>query len=109
MANKQSLQQCEECTNKSARVERKIERFCRWVGRVALSGLWNFMARLPGASPLTKWRRTMGANGGRLATDGSVLQGRLTRTHWQMIVLGNWADTHLGIETGAIRKMNSDP
>ena len=51
----------------------------------------------------------MGTKGGKLAADGSVLQGRLTRTHWKMIVLGNWADTHLGIKTGAVRIMNSGP
>ena len=109
MGNNQSLHECEECANKSARLEGKIQRFCRWVGRVAPSGLWNFKARLPAALPLTTWRRTMGTKGGKLAADGSVLQGRLTRTHWKMIVLGNWADTHLGIKTGAVRIMNSGP
>jgi len=79
------------------------------VGRVAPSGLWNFKARLQEVFPLATWRRAMGAQGGKLVAVGSVLQGRLTRGNWKMIVLGNWAETDLGIETGAIRIMDSDP
>ena len=70
-----------------------------WVW-VAPSGLWNFKARLPRPSPLTAWRRTMGAQGGKSAPNGSVLKGILTRGHWQMIAPGNWGDTDLGIKSG---------
>ena len=73
MGNKQSLQQCEECANKSARLKGKYERFAGGWAWVAPSGLWNFGARLPGASPLTTWRRTVGTEGEKSAADGSVL------------------------------------
>ncbi len=73
MCNKQSLQQCEECANKSARLKGKYERFAGGWAWVAPSGLWNFKARLPEVFPLTTWRRTVGTEGEKSAADGSVL------------------------------------